>query len=48
MTGKLAWRPVVYHLDDRRTVRALSRARDAGQAALGLVIGLILLISLSA
>ena len=48
MTGKLGWRPVVYHLDDRRTVRALSRARDAGQAALGLVIGLILLISLSA
>lgn len=45
---KRAWRPVHYHLEDQRAVRALSRARDAGQAALGLVIGLILLISLSA
>ena len=38
----------MYHFDDRRAVRALSRARDVGQAAMGLVIGLILLISLSA
>ena len=46
--SKRVWKPVAYHLDDRRAVRAVSRARDAGQAALGMVIGLILLISLSA
>jgi len=44
-----AWRHIVYHLDDdRRAARAVSRARDAGQAAMAMVIGLILLISLSA
>src|SRR5579871_5740663 len=42
------WRPVVYHLADQRATRALSRAHDAGQAAMGMVIGLILLITLSA
>jgi len=46
--SKRVWKPVADHLDDRRAVRAVSRARDAGQAALGMVIGLILLISLSA
>jgi len=45
---KRTWRLVVYHLKDRRPERALSRVRDAGQAALGLVIGIILLLSLSA
>jgi hypothetical protein len=43
-----ASRPVVRHLSDQRAVRALSRARDAGQAAMALVIGLVLLLSLSA
>ncbi len=45
---KRTWRPVVYRLRDQQSVRALARVRDAGQAALGLVIGIILLISLSA
>ncbi|MGH9007896.1 MAG: hypothetical protein ACRDV6_09345 [Acidimicrobiales bacterium] len=39
---------MIYHLEDARAVRALSRARDAGQAAMGMVIGLVLLITLSA
>jgi hypothetical protein len=43
-----AWSPVVYHLDDRHADRLLGRVRDTGQAAMGMVIGLILLISLSA
>ncbi len=43
-----SWRPVVYHLEDQRPVRLLSRARDVGQAGMGMVVGLVLLISLSA
>ena len=47
MKRRREWRPV-YHLGDRRAVRAVERAREAGQAAMGMVIGLILLISLTA
>jgi hypothetical protein len=47
MSGRREWRPV-YHLGDRKAVRAMERAREAGQAAMGMVIGLILLISLTA
>jgi hypothetical protein len=45
---KHLWKPVIRHLHGHRETRAISRAREAGQAAMGLVIGLILLVSLSA
>ena len=47
MRGRRDWRRV-HHLGDRKAVRAVERAREAGQAAMGMVIGLILLISLTA
>lgn len=46
--SRISWRPVVYRLRSSGPDRALARARSAGQAAMGLVIGIILLLSLSA
>jgi hypothetical protein len=48
MNQRRCWRLVTYHLRDQRAVRFLSRAHDVGQAAMGMVIGLVLLISISA
>ncbi len=48
MTRFRTWRLVTYNLHDQRAVRLLSRAHDVGQAGMAMVIGLVLLISISA